>query len=283
MSLHCWPCTDGDIQETIRQLTSQETVTVPGYTRVKDQLLVDDGLLLRSVKLPPNRVRRVPVLPLSMTNMVIQRAHQLTAHGGWEATWKFLREECFFPNMAEQCRDFVDACTVCTAASPMQGPSVPPSRPVSASGPWDVVHMDTLTLGPSHDRSCSSVLICVDAFTKWAEVVPLERNDAVSVAAAFVQVCGRWGPPRVLRCDNGRELMNAVTRAVFEEFGVSVVNGAVRHPQSQGVVERFNRTLLTMIRKVLKSSDDWKTSIGYYSTTTIQGSTVLPRCHHLKQ
>ena len=70
----------------------------------------------------------------------------------------------------------------------MRSQATSPSRPVSPAGPWDVVYMDTLTLGASLDRSCSSVLIRVDALTKWTEVVPLERNDARSVAEAFTAI-----------------------------------------------------------------------------------------------
>ena len=39
-------------------------------------------------------------------------------------------------------------------------------------------------------------------------------------------------------------------------------HGAVRHPQSQGSVERFNRTLLTLIHKVLDPEDDWQSALG---------------------
>ena len=36
-------------------------------------------------------------------------------------------------------------------------------------------------------------------------------------------------------------------------FGVKVANEAVRHSHSQGGVERFDRTLLTMLRKKLRT------------------------------
>ena len=105
------------------------------------------------------------------------------------------------------------------------------------------------------------MLVCVDAFTKWVEVVPLKCHDASSVAAAFVSVCATWGAPEVVRCDNGTEFVNAIVSALFKAFGVKVQHGAVRHPQSQGSVERFNRTLLTLIRKKLDGSDDWKAEL----------------------
>ena len=84
----------------------------------------------------------------------------------------------------------------------MRSQAVPPSHPVSPAAPWDVVYMDTLTLGASLDRSCSSVLICVDAFTKWAEVVPL-GTMTTEVLQKPLYRCVADGAPRVLRCDNG--------------------------------------------------------------------------------
>ena len=75
---------------------------------------------------------------------------------------------------------------------------------------------------------------------KWAEVALLCRHNACSVPATFVEVCGRWGPLQIVRCYNGTELVNNVTKTLFDVFGVQVLCAAVRHPQSQGVVERFN-------------------------------------------
>ena len=93
------------------------------------------------------------------------------------------------------------------------------------------------------------------------EVVPLRRHDAASVAAAFLSACVRWGPPDVVRSDNGSELRSALTHALFGAFGVVIQHGAVRHPQSQGSVERYNRTLLTIIRKTLDGAEDWEEAV----------------------
>ncbi|XP_065196224.1 uncharacterized protein LOC135827698 [Sycon ciliatum] len=49
--------------------------------------------------------------------------------------------------------------------------------------------------------------------------------------------------------------------SLFDTLGVTVLNGAVSHPQSQGSVERFNRTLLTLIRKVLDEADVWRSEL----------------------
>ena len=61
----------------------------------------------------------------------------------------------------------------------------------------------------------------------------------------------------------GPSLPTAIVESLLETFGVHVRTGAVRHPQSQGSAERFNRTLLTMIRKVIEDSSTWKADLDF--------------------
>ena len=105
------------------------------------------------------------------------------------------------------------------------------------------------------------MLAAVDSFTKWAEVIPLARHDASPVAKAFTALCNLWGPPNVVHMDNGSEFRNALVESVFKYFGVRVKTGAVRHPQSQGTAERFNRTLLGLIRKLDDKSSSWRNDL----------------------
>ena len=250
---------DPVIARVVAQLTAGEDVSVDAYCKVKSQLSVVDGVLIRTVKLPVNEEVSVPVIPSSLHERVLVAVHRVTGHAGWETMWQFLRSHCFMPNMSSLCQQFVKACGQCQAANPRRGPRAPPARAVIPSHPWEVVQIDTLELGGDDRFHC--VLVCVDMFTKYAEVIPLRHHDGASVAQAVVSVCCRWGPPRVIRCDNGTEFVNVIVEALFTKFGVTVCHGAVRHPQSQGAAERFNRTLLTLIRKVLRESRDWRSDL----------------------
>ena len=56
--------------------------------------------------------------------------------------------------------------------------------------PWQEVVLDTRELqGSDGHAEYHCVLMCVDVFTKWIEVILLRRHDAKSVAAAFTGVC----------------------------------------------------------------------------------------------
>ena len=251
---------DDQIQAAVAQLEAGEAVTGL-YAPVASQLAVDGGVLVRSVKLPVEGLVRVPVVPQPLTAEIVSRAHQVSGHAGWEAMYRMIRSRCFFPGIASACCQYVDGCTHCKSASARKGTGAPPTRADVPGRPWSEVTIDTLELGGDGSGKYHCVLVCVDNFTKWVEVCPLRRHDAISVASAFSTMCLRWGAPDVVRLDNGVEFRNAIVESLFRLLGVHVRTGAVRHPQSQGTAERFNRTLLTLIRKVLEDSSDWRADL----------------------
>lgn len=248
---------DPVVRTVISQLANDIPV-VPAYAKVRSQLVVEHGVLYRSVKLPIEGIVTVPALPESLVGEAVRSAHEATGHASWQTVYAMLRAQCYFPAIASQCEEFVKTCSKCSAANPTAGPSAPPTRSDIPGRPWGEVILDTLELGPDRSSRYHCVLVCVDAFTKWVEVMPLQHHNAASVASAFVSMCARWGAPDVVRMDNGTEFANAVVESIFKLFGVRVRTGAVRHPQSQGSAERFNRSILGLIRKCIDSAVDWK-------------------------
>ena len=272
---------DEQISSSIAAVYSGSDIVDPASKKIRTQLLVSDGGLYRRVKVPPNDEQVVPVVPLSLQCRVLSRAHATCGHANWETTWKLFRSGCYFPNMAALCQSVVQSCSACATASSKRGSVATPTRPVRLSGPWSVVQLDTLKLGPNRSQRYHCVLVCTDMFNRWVEVVPLARHDGASVASAFVDVCSRWGAPDVVRSDNGTEFVNHVTVALYNAFGVEVRRGAVRHPQSQGGVERFQSTLLTLIRKTVTESDDWASALSvllYYYRVRPHSVTGLSPC-----
>ena len=158
--------TDDEIQTLITQL-QQDLPVLNRFSTVRKQLVIDNGLLVRSVKLPLDRTVQVPVVPEQLVADVVRRAHDISGHGSWETMYRMIRSRCYFPGIATACSEFVEQCTKCTAANPRKGPSVPPTQADIPGRPWSEVVIDTLELGTDHSGRYHCVLVCVDSFTKW--------------------------------------------------------------------------------------------------------------------
>ena len=103
------------------------------------------------------------------------------------------------------------------------------------------------------------MLVMVDCFSRWTEACPLPDKTAISVADAFFSnvVC-RFGMPTVIHSDQGREFENKVMHELCILGGAHKTKTTPYHPESDGLVERFNRTLLMMLAMFAgEHKDDW--------------------------
>ena len=105
--------------------------------------------------------------------------------------------------------------------------------------------MDLLDMSITSAKGNRYVLVMVDCFSRWTEACPLPDKTAISVADAFFNniVC-RFGMPSVIHSDQGRELENKVMHELCILGGSHKTKTTPYHPESDGLVERINRTLL---------------------------------------
>ena len=159
---------DSSLSRICDYLEHGTPISDPLFSRIASQLFIyeDDGMLMRSLKLPVDGIINVPVVPSSLQQRVLHCAHEATSHGNWESMWKLLRKEVYFPGMASACHQLVEECTKCAAASSQRGESVAPVRPDIPSAPWEVVSIDTLHLGLNRSGRYKGVLVCVNHFSK---------------------------------------------------------------------------------------------------------------------
>ena len=98
------------------------------------------------------------------------------------------------------------------------------------------------------ERGNHYACVIVDCFSLWTEVCPLPNKMAVAVADAFFQliIC-RFGMPAVIHLDQVREFENHLMQQLYLLLGAHKTRTTPYHPASDGLVERFNRTLLMML------------------------------------
>ena len=119
--------------------------------------------------------------------------------------------------------------------------------------------MDILGPLPLTPHGNRFVLVVTDYFTKWTESYAIPNQEAVTVAEKLVGefVC-RFGVPRELHSDQGTNFESKVMAEVCKLLDIEKTRTSPLHPQSDGQVERYNWTLIEMLRGKLKETqEDW--------------------------
>jgi len=96
------------------------------------------------------------------------------------------------------------------------------------------------------------LLVLQDYFTKWVEVVPIPDQTAAQIVSAVTKIFCSLGIPEVLHSDQGRNFESLLLRETLKAFGTSKSHTTAYHPQGDGMVERFNRSLLQMLRSYVE-------------------------------
>ncbi|XP_053351273.1 uncharacterized protein LOC128520866 [Clarias gariepinus] len=142
--------------------------------------------------------------------------------------------------------------------------------------------VDILGPFPVSDRGNRYVLVAMDYFTKWPEAFAVPDQSASTTARVLVdEVFSRFGAPERLHSDQGRNFEAEVFAAVCERLGVKKTRTTPLHPQSDGLVERFNRTLTTQLAVLTSARQkDWDEHLPLvlwaYRTAVQESSQLTP-------
>ena len=229
------------------------------YYQLWHQLSIIDGVVCRTYKPDPKMdAVTVPLLPPSQRQNILYRCHDIPSagHQGIAKTLKRVQQEAYWVGMAKEVQLYCINCTVCQKAKPPLPPRAPlVNTPIGK--PWQMLAIDILEVpvSPNNNRY---LLVIMDYFTKWAEAVPLPDQKATSITKAVIKLCSSFGVPDVIHSDQGRNFESLLFREMLTAFGIQKSRTTAYHPQGDGMVERFNRSLLQLLRCYTQQENDWE-------------------------
>ena len=214
-----------------------------------------DGLLFRRWTPPGRDVETMAVdqlvLPLQCRDTVLNLAHSTpcAGHLGKDKTTDRIFPRFYWPTVHRDVADFCRQCAVCqktTHYRPSRVPMIP--LPVMVE-PFQRVAMDLIGPLPKSRSGKRYVLVMCDYATRYPEAVPLKSIDAGPVAEELVTIISRVGVPREILTDQGTNFTSKLLKEIYRLLHVHPIRTTPYHPQCDGLVERFNRTLKSMLRK----------------------------------
>jgi len=97
------------------------------------------------------------------------------------------------------------------------------------------------------------ILVVIDSLSRKSYVLPLAQKTEDKLKDGFEKIFEKiqadGGHPKILQTDNGTEFVNKKIKAFLNGQHIKHLTGVAGRPQSQGIVERFNGTLKSLIEK----------------------------------
>ena len=143
-------------------------------------------------------------------------------------------------------------------------------------GPWEKLHLDIV--GPLQNTEARYMFVLVDEMSKWPEVANFGSITTENVVHFLKSVFARFGTPRVLVTDNGTQLTSHAFEECLRRNSITHVRTPLYNPSSNGLVERFNKTLKFRIKEAFALQLPLENCIQIIEPQNI----VLQEFHHTK-
>ena len=168
--------------------------------------------------------------------------------GGRAKTLSRLRERFFWPGHASDVRMWCKTCSHCAARKNPTHTRRAPLQSMLAGYPMQIVAVDIVGPFPSGESGNTYVLVASDYFSRWVEAYGIPNQEAVTVATKLVdELFCRFSIPEQIHSDQGRQFESNLVQEICKLLHVNKTRTTPYHPQSDGLVERFNRTLISML------------------------------------
>ena len=125
------------------------------------------------------------------------------------------------------------------------------------TAPWPFAQWGQDIMGPFPTalRQLKFLVVGIDYFTKWVEAEPLATITEKSIRSfVWRNIICRYGIPRVLVSDNGKQFDNSAFKDFCSELSIKNHYSSPAHSQANRQVEVTNRTLLKIIKTWLEGA-----------------------------
>ena len=179
-------------------------------------------------------------------------------HFSLDRTYNKLRKHYWWPNMKTSIKQYIRSCLLCQQYNVSRQKRPGLLNPVSPpDGPFQVLGIDYCGPLKSTPRENRYVLIITDYFTRYVVAIPLPNCTAEKTAETlFNEYFCKFGVPSLIVSDQGSHFRNRLMSNMRLLIGYNHIFSTPYHPQTNGIVERFNSTFIPQISKLHDSQNN---------------------------
>ncbi|GFX29904.1 hypothetical protein TNCV_4750321 [Trichonephila clavipes] len=209
-----------------------------------------DGILCRK-NFDPDGKLWLPVIPKHLRADILRHFHDAptAGHLGFAKTYDRIRKRFYWPGMYRNVVRYVMHCRECQRRNSV--PQRPPGRLVpilSAIAPFHRIGIDLLGRFPKSAHGNKWIIFCTDYSTRYAITKALPTAEVAEIAKFLLEeIVLRHGAPRVIITDRGAVFRSRLVSSLVDLCNIDHRFTTAYHPQTNGLTERFNKTLADML------------------------------------
>ena len=226
------------------------------------RLLIKDGLLYRKPKEGDILIRELQLAtPKDLRRKFFLALHRdrLAGHQGINKTLAALKLRFYWPKMVDDVTRWCSDCHTCRETKPLSVRHKSALQQSVEGSPFDRIAIDLMGPFEATEDDHNYILVIQDYFTKWVIAEPLVDKTSATVAdAVFLRWITQYGCPGRMHSDQGCEFTSALFKEVCALLRIEKTVTSAARPQSDGMVERSNRSLQAMLKAYVNDNrDDW--------------------------
>ena len=215
-----------------------------------------DGLLWeRSEEIRPGKW----MVPSECKDEILRLNHDipLAGHQGIDRTRERVKSRYQWFGLTADVKRYVKGCGACNRNKKASKKAKAPLSPYNTGQPLQRIHIDFLGPLPKTKKGNEYILMITDHFTKWVECFPLPSQTAEQTAETVVnEFFCRFGCPFEIMTDQGRNFESRLFQSLCTLLEIHKSRTTSYHPESNGQVERMNRTLMDALRCYVDNKQD---------------------------
>ena len=187
--------------------------------------------------------------PRNEVELTMKELHckEAAGHFGIDKTIGKIKSRFFWINPSRDVKRFIRECFDCQKVKLPKVYCKPKLVLLAPSRTLQLVTMEMAGPLPTTKEGHKYILAICYHFTKHIKVFPMKTQAALEVAEKCLAYCLTFGIPESVLTDQGSNFTSQVVESLWERLDVNTLRTTAYHPKTDGITERFNRTIKTIL------------------------------------
>ena len=227
-----------------------------------------EGKILKYKLWAKEGIRKIPLIPKNLQKNILIQFHDKALGGGHFGMYKTLekiKQYYFWPGIRKDVKNYIKNCERCQKTKVDSGKKFGLLKPIPVEDSSPLAHLELDFVGKLPESSGKNyVLVGSCRSTRYSFAKATKSADADSVIKMLHDIITTFGIPKKITTDRGTHFVNKKFRDECDVLGIKLYHSTTYSPQTQGGVERFNRTLKNALTKYVHDNpNSWTQYLPY--------------------